>query len=124
MTKRERILDAEAKAGTWLAEGNAALERGDKAKAEAAMPKNPAAVELGRLGGAKASDKQKAAARENGKKGGAPPLRRIVDRHMNQYGATVEVLECGHEQREKQDIYGPTNAYRRRCRQCAKEARP
>jgi hypothetical protein len=40
MTKRERILDAEAKAGTWLAEGNAALERGDKAKAEKCFAKS------------------------------------------------------------------------------------
>lgn len=31
-----------------------------------------------------------------------------------------ERLECGHIVRIKQDIYGPTNAYRRRCRECAR----
>jgi hypothetical protein len=34
-----------------------------------------------------------------------------------------EVLECGHRQRRKEDIYGPTNAYRRRCQQCRREGR-
>jgi hypothetical protein len=47
------------------------------------------------------------------------PLRKIVDTKPGPYaGALVEVLECGHEQRQKSDIYGPTNAYARRCRQC------
>lgn len=30
----------------------------------------------------------------------------------------VEVLECGHEQRPRQDCFGETNAIRRRCRKC------
>ena len=29
-----------------------------------------------------------------------------------------EVYECGHAYPQKSDIYGPTNAYRRRCRGC------
>ena len=36
----------------------------------------------------------------------------------NTYEFVRELLECGHTQGIKQDIYGPTNAYRRRCRQC------
>jgi hypothetical protein len=32
-----------------------------------------------------------------------------------------ELLECFHHQAQKQDIYGPTNAARRRCLQCQKE---
>jgi hypothetical protein len=49
------------------------------------------------------------------------PLRRIVEtKPSHVYGAAaVEVLECGHEQRQKSDMIGLTNAYRRRCRQCA-----
>lgn len=34
---------------------------------------------------------------------------------------THELLECFHHQSQKQDIYGPTNAARRRCLQCFKE---
>ena len=30
----------------------------------------------------------------------------------------VEILECGHEQRPRQDCFGETNAVRRRCRKC------
>lgn len=36
--------------------------------------------------------------------------------------AQREELECGHIVRIRQDIIGETNAYRRRCKQCAKEA--
>lgn len=32
--------------------------------------------------------------------------------------AIQEVYECGHAFPQKSDIYGPTNAYRRRCRAC------
>jgi hypothetical protein len=55
------------------------------------------------------------------------PLRKIVGTVGREIAPGVRVvyeqLECGHEQREKQDIYGPTNAYRRRCRQCPSIAR-
>jgi hypothetical protein len=54
------------------------------------------------------------------------PLRRIVRTYPKDVTPHVtirmEVLECGHEQRQKSDIYGPTNAYKRRCRQCARKA--
>ena len=55
------------------------------------------------------------------------PLRKIVDRvwvesGLMMYGKPLMVmrdkLECGHLVAAKQDIYGPTNAYRRRCRKC------
>jgi hypothetical protein len=54
------------------------------------------------------------------------PLRRIV-RHIGAWdsenGLPCEELECGHIQMVVQDMYGPTNAYQRRCRACYK-ARP
>lgn len=34
---------------------------------------------------------------------------------------THELLECFHHQMQKQDIYGPTNATKRRCHACVKE---
>jgi len=46
------------------------------------------------------------------------PLRLVVDAYQNEYGAQVERLECGHVIARKQDIYGYTNAHRRRCRKC------
>jgi len=46
------------------------------------------------------------------------PLRTIVDERNDGHGRIIEVLECGHEQPRKNDIYGPTNALRRRCRRC------
>lgn len=46
------------------------------------------------------------------------PLRRVVDHFLNEYGAEVEKLECGHTLHRKQDHMGPTNANRRRCRYC------
>lgn len=41
------------------------------------------------------------------------PLRKIVERE-----GMREVLECGHVVRQREDLAGPTNAFRRRCRQC------
>lgn len=35
-----------------------------------------------------------------------------------------ELYECGHHAPRKQDIYGPTNAYRRRCHSCAAGKEP
>lgn len=58
-------------------------------------------------------------------------LRKVVDCYAKVIHVTVdgieataqyERLECGHEQRRKEDICGPTNANRRRCRQCRPEA--
>lgn len=53
------------------------------------------------------------------------PLRNIVKRINEErisggtvYTVEIEVLECGHEQLRKQDMYGYTNAYRRRCKKC------
>ena len=45
------------------------------------------------------------------------PLRKIVT-----FGE-IETLECGHEQRQVQDLIGPTNAVRRRCHRCAEETK-
>jgi hypothetical protein len=36
----------------------------------------------------------------------------------NEHGVHTETLECGHTIHRKHDIYGYTNAYRRRCRHC------
>lgn len=46
------------------------------------------------------------------------PLRRIVAEGETEHGVATETLECGHTIRRKSDLYGPTNAYRRRCRYC------
>lgn len=51
------------------------------------------------------------------------PLRMIIgtrDVVVTESGRTVpmEVLDCGHEQPVKQDIYGDTHPVRRRCRRC------
>lgn len=46
------------------------------------------------------------------------PLRKVVEQFRNKHGAWMERLECGHEVHEREDIYGPTNAYRRRCSKC------
>ena len=64
------------------------------------------------------------------------PLRKIVDYvweplrladgtiYKDQFGDELrfkkEKLECGHIVSIKKDIFGETNAARRRCRQCAK----
>lgn len=47
------------------------------------------------------------------------PLRKIVSEYTDHLNRTIEVLECGHEQARKSDMYGLTNAYRRRCHKCA-----
>lgn len=60
------------------------------------------------------------------------PLRKIVERQFvdvpmpsgRKLTRIYELLECGHRQPEKSDIYGPTNADRRRCRKCLKEQQP
>lgn len=51
---------------------------------------------------------------------GMKPLRKIVATLRDEKtGRIIERLECGHEQKQKTDIYGPTNAYPRRCAKCA-----
>jgi len=50
------------------------------------------------------------------------PLRKVIGYDTSEHGVRLEVLECGHSIHEKQDIIGPTNAYRRRCRHCLKDA--
>lgn len=52
----------------------------------------------------------------------AGPLRKIVARPRNEHGVEMETLECGHTIRVKRDLMGPTNAVRRRCPTCKKEA--
>lgn len=47
------------------------------------------------------------------------PLRKIVGTN-----AGKEVLECGHEQRPREDFVGVTNASRRRCDYCPKRVAP
>lgn len=51
---------------------------------------------------------------------GVAPLRKVVRCFTTEAGVERERLECGHVINRKQDIYGPTNAYRRRCRKCAR----
>jgi len=56
------------------------------------------------------------------------PLRKIVREYVGKYefkdgtlssvDTRLEELECGHVVRQKEDIYGPTNAYSRRCNKC------
>jgi hypothetical protein len=48
------------------------------------------------------------------------PLRKIVSTEFDQHDRRIEVLECGHKQPQRQDMIGPTNAYRRRCAPCGK----
>lgn len=57
------------------------------------------------------------------------PLRRIVRRAdlpawPGGPAIPMDILECGHAYSPKQDAYGPTNAARRRCHRCAKNAPP
>lgn len=57
------------------------------------------------------------------------PLRKVIGHIQIEAGEfrgemlyyTHELLECFHHQPQKEDIYGPTNAARRRCLQCQKE---
>lgn len=58
------------------------------------------------------------------------PLRKVVREYNElhyighvEYAVEMEELECGHSIRRKSDIYGPTNADKRRCRLCVEEAR-
>lgn len=47
------------------------------------------------------------------------PLRKVIGYvDVDGNGWIKEKLECGHIVGIKQDIYGATNAYRRRCKQC------
>lgn len=56
------------------------------------------------------------------------PLRKVMSESVEvvslpsgaTYNVDVETLECGHKVRRKSDAFGPTNAYRRRCRFCRK----
>lgn len=57
--------------------------------------------------------------RSNGSQSG--PLRRIVE-ITYQGDVPWERLECGHEAPAKQDLMGYTNAARRRCWRCKREA--
>ena len=54
----------------------------------------------------------------------AGPLRKIIAEGVNEHGGQTETLECGHTIRRKQDLMDPTNAVRRRCWKCKKEAAP
>lgn len=71
--------------------------------------------------------------RKDGHKLNTNPLRKIIEivqvpltdvrgQQLVIYGEPVfqrkELLECGHIVRIKEDIYGQTNAYRRRCAKC------
>lgn len=60
--------------------------------------------------------------RSRGNRAEAGPLRKIVSERMSEHGVLLEVYECGHAAPQKRDIIGPTNASRRRCRRCAREA--
>lgn len=48
------------------------------------------------------------------------PLRKIVDRFCDANDVARERLECGHTPCVVQDLVGPTNAVRRRCKTCEK----
>lgn len=52
------------------------------------------------------------------------PLRKVVGYGLNEHGGETEKLECGHEIPRRNDIYGPTNAYRRRCHLCHEARKP
>lgn len=57
--------------------------------------------------------------RSNGSSSG--PLRKVMSEGVNEHGVQTETLECGHTIRRKKDLFGHTNAFRRRCRHCKKE---
>lgn len=51
------------------------------------------------------------------------PLRKIVGYIRDEEsGCDRELLECGHSQRPRRDMIGETNASRRPCRGCRREA--
>lgn len=63
----------------------------------------------------------------------AAPLRKIVGREKRRIGTSWtgrpieierEVLDCGHRIEPRKDIYGETNAYRRRCEWCQRYGAP
>lgn len=49
------------------------------------------------------------------------PLREVMQAWTDANGMERESLSCGHIVTRKQDIFGSTNAYKRRCKQCLKE---
>lgn len=58
------------------------------------------------------------ARRKTFERGEVRPLRAVVSEGVNEHGTQTETLECGHVVHRKQDAFGHTNAYRRRCRHC------
>jgi hypothetical protein len=60
-------------------------------------------------------------AEEQSRETNSYPLRKIVGYAGDKkYPAlTYELLECGHKMLPRRDMFGETNAYRRRCRKCA-----
>lgn len=59
------------------------------------------------------------------RKSDAYPLRLVVEHFVQLPDFPLlrgERLECGHIVVQKRDMIGPTNAYRRRCGKCAREA--
>jgi hypothetical protein len=56
------------------------------------------------------------------------PLRKVIREgvglHPEYPHSFYELLECGHLQLPVEDLMGPTNAYRRRCRKCKRGAPP
>ena len=64
---------------------------------------------------------------KRGRKLNTYPLRKIIGTKFVNVGINYEMfllheeLECGHVQLPKHDIFGETNATRRRCRECGKE---
>lgn len=56
------------------------------------------------------------------------PLRKVIDTvaatTRSGFTRMFDVLECGHVNRVPTDIYGETNAYRRRCSKCRRELPP
>ena len=52
------------------------------------------------------------------------PLRAVIAEFTEDNGIQRERLECGHVINRKQDVFGHTNAYRRRCRYCRATTRP
>ena len=57
------------------------------------------------------------------------PLRKVIDEFTTHHQDTMGVkhqrywerLECGHVVRVKTDMFGETNAYKRRCKQCLEQ---
>jgi hypothetical protein len=70
------------------------------------------------------------ARRRDGRTLNVDPLRKIIGYRQVDVSLTPgmpmflqhEVYECGHTALAKHDIYGETNAVRRRCRKCREQA--